>query len=258
MYFIDTHAHLYINHFDDDREATVQRAIAAGVKKIICPNIDLGTIEQMLDLTTKFPDVCYPLLGIHPSSIKENFEKDLAKLDELFGKNKYYGIGEVGIDLYWDKTYKAQQIEAFTYQVKFAKKHKLPVIIHARNAMNEVLSVLDKEMDDNLTGILHSFDGNIEQAKHITEYGTFWLGIGGILTYKKSSLPEVIKQIDLQHIVLETDSPFLPPVPKRGKRNESAFVVYTAQKLAEIKNISIAQIANTTTQNAIKIFNLTL
>lgn len=258
MQFIDTHTHLYLDNFDTDINEVVQRAIDSNITKMFCPNVDISSIERLNNLSEKFPNNCFPLMGIHPESIKENFEKDLLKIENLLLNKKFYGVGEVGIDLYWDKTYKDQQIEAFRFQVQLAKKLKLPVIIHTREAFDEVFSVIDKENDENLFGIFHCFTGNLKQAQKIVEYSGFKLGIGGILTYKKSTLPEILKKIDLKHLVLETDSPFLSPVPKRGKRNESSFLIFIAEFLASMFETDIKSIAHITTKNAEEIFEFKL
>lgn len=255
MQFIDTHTHLYLDNFDNDIDQIIQRAIDVNITKMVCPNIDIQTIERLDNLSSKFPKNCFPLMGLHPETIKENFEKDLIHIENLLSNKKYYGVGEVGIDLYWDKTYKEQQIEAFRFQVQLAKKMKLPVIIHSREAFDEIFSVIDKENDENLFGIFHCFTGNYEQAQKIVEYSGFKLGIGGVLTYKTSTLPEILKKIDLKHIVLETDSPFLSPVPKRGKRNESSFLIFVAEFLANIMKTDLSAIAKQTSKNAEEIFN---
>ncbi len=253
---IDTHTHLFLDNFENDIEQVIKRAINSGVTKMFCPNIDLSTVEKLDNLVKKYPQNCFALMGLHPESIKENYEQDLQQIEKLLNKGQFYGIGEIGIDLYWSTKYKNQQIEAFRYQVKLAKKMKLPVIIHTREAFDEVFSVIDSENDKNLTGIFHCFTGNLSQAQHIINYGGFKLGIGGILTYKKSHLANIIKNIELQHIVLETDSPFLAPVPKRGKRNESSFIIFIAQFLSELKGISFDELAQITTNNAKEIFKI--
>lgn len=254
MKLIDTHTHLYLDNFNSDIDIVIQRAIENNISEFFCPNVDLSTVDKLHELVKKYSENCFPLMGLHPEAIKDNFEKDLEKIEELLSKNKYYGVGEVGIDLYWDKKYKEQQIEAFSFQVKLAKKMNLPVIIHTRDAFDEVFSVIDSENDENLRGIFHCFTGNLKQAQHIIEYSGFKLGIGGVLTYKNSGLSEVIKEIEMKHIVLETDSPFLPPTPKRGKRNESSFLKYIAEYLSNLKQINIETIAQITTKNAEEVF----
>ncbi len=256
MQIIDTHTHLFSEEFNDDRDEVVKRAIAQGVEKLILPNIDSSTITEMLNLSKKYPENCYPLIGLHPSSVNENFEKELQIVEQYLAKEKFYGIGEIGIDLYWDKTFIEQQKQAIIHQIKLAKQHSLPIIIHVRNSFDEVLSIIDEYNDEKLTGIFHCFTGDYEQAKHIIEYGGFKLGIGGVLTFKNSNLRDVIKDVSLEHLVLETDSPYLSPTPYRGKRNESAYIVKVAEKLAEIYNISVSEIAEITTANALELFDL--
>ena len=256
MQLIDTHAHLFWNSYDDDLNEVIERAKNVGVTKIFCPNVDIQSIEKLNKLVSDFPDICYPLMGIHPSSVKDNFEKDLEVIEKELETGKYYGVGEVGIDLHWENNieYKDLQIEAFRYQVRLAKKLNLPVIIHARKAFDEIFSVIDSEIDDNLYGIVHCFTGTIEQARHIMEYKTFKMGIGGVVTYKNAGVDKTIKDIDLQYLVLETDAPFLTPIPYRGKRNESSYLTFIAEKLAEIKNTTIDEMARITTENALEIF----
>jgi TatD DNase family protein len=256
MELIDTHTHLFLDNFDKDIDDVINRAIQNNITKMFCPNIDLSTIEKLNSLTQKYPKKCFPLIGLHPESVKENFQDDLDKIKQLLTSDKYYGIGEIGIDLYWDKKYKQQQIQAFQSQVKLAKKLKLPIVIHVREAFDEIFKIIDSEIDQDLKGIFHCFTGNLQQAQHIIEYKNFKLGIGGILTYKNSDLKDTIKHIDLEHIVLETDSPFLSPVPKRGKRNESSFLIYIAEFLSKIKNIPLTDIAQITTKNANEIFSI--
>ncbi len=256
MQLIDTHTHLFWEHFDDDFDEMIKRAIDKGITKMYNPNVDLKTIDKLSEICDKYPENLFPLMGLHPSSVTENFEKDLEVIENQFSKRKYYGVGEIGIDLYWDKNkiFKEQQIEAFIYQIRLAKKLKLPIIIHVRKSFNEVFNVLDKENDDNLFGIFHCFSGNITQAQKIIEYGGFKMGLGGVLTYKNTKLPKVVSKLDLSNFVLETDSPFLPPEPYRGQRNESSYVYEVAKKLAEIKEVDIQEVARVTTASANQIF----
>ena len=257
MNFIDTHAHLFWDSFDNDLNEVIERAKKADVSKIFCPNVDLDTIDKLNKLVAKYPDFCFPLMGLHPSGVKNDFEKKLEIITRHLETGNYYAVGEIGIDLHWEnnKEHIEQQIEAFRYQVRLAKKINLPIIIHARKAFDEVFSVIDSEIDKNLSGIFHCFTGTIEQAQHIIEYKTFKMGIGGVVTYKNAGLDKTLKNIDIQHLVLETDSPFLTPTPFRGKRNESSYLIYIAKKIAEIKKISIDEVAQVTTDNALKIFN---
>jgi TatD DNase family protein len=253
VYFIDTHTHLYAEEFAGDIITVVQRAIKNGVNKLMLPDIDSTTRNEMLNLSDKFPDVCLPMLGLHPTSVKENFKAELNLLNEEIGKNKYYGIGETGIDLYWDKTYYREQIESFTFQIEMALKYKLPIVIHSRKSLNEILSILKPYKNSGLSGIFHCFPGNLQEAEKVIEMG-FFLGIGGVVTYKKASMAEVVKHFGLEHIVLETDSPYLSPAPYRGKRNESSFIRIISEFIAELLNTTIEKVADTTTVNARKIF----
>lgn len=250
MKFVDTHSHIFLDNFKQDIDEVIKRAVDNGVEKIYCPNVDMATVEQLDNLCAKYPETCFPLMGIHPESIKDDFENQLVEIDKLLSTGKYVGVGEVGIDLHWDKTYVEQQKIAFREQVRFAKKYQLPLIIHTRDAFDEVFDVIDSENDKSLKGIFHCFTGNLKQAQKIIEYGNFKMGIGGVLTFKNSGLAEVIADVDLENIVLETDAPFLTPVPKRGKRNEPSYLLYVVKKLAEIKNVDLELIANITTKNA--------
>ncbi len=256
MQFTDTHTHLFLKHFSEDIENVIQRAINNGVTKMFLPNVDKNTIADLLTVTKKFPDNCYNIMGLHPCSVKEDFETVLEYIENIIDTNTVYGIGETGIDLYWDKTTLDKQILAFRHQIRWAKEKSLPIIIHARESLSEILAVMQTEHDDKLFGIFHCFSGTLKEAEQIREMQNFKLGIGGPLTYKNSKLPEIIKNIDLQYIVLETDSPFLPPIRHRGQRNESAYIVEIAEKIAEIKNISIQEVAKITNENSWKIFNI--
>ena len=255
MQFIDTHSHLYLPEFDNDRDEVINRAIREGIVKICLPNIDTRSVKPMMDLVNKYPDFCFPMMGLHPTSVRKNYRYELKKVQEHLLKENFIAIGEIGIDLYWDNTYKAEQTKAFREQISLAIDNHLPVVIHIRESFNEVFEILDEFKPDFPKGIFHSFSGNLDQANHAIAMG-FKLGIGGIVTFKNSGLDKVVKDIAPKHIVLETDSPYLAPVPKRGKRNESSYLVYTAQKIAELHNITIEKIAEITTQNAIKIFKL--
>jgi TatD DNase family protein len=254
--YVDTHTHLYTDHFDSDREETVRRAIANGIERLLLPNIDLSSIEPMHELCKAFPSTCFPMMGLHPSSVGPNWENDLKHMEALLATGRYIAIGETGMDLYWDKTYLEEQRAAFKIQVNWAKTHQLPLVIHAREAFDELFSILDELNDETLTGVFHCFTGTLEQAEKIIAYGGFKLGIGGVLTYKKSGLDAVVQHIDLKHLILETDSPYLPPVPYRGKRNESAYLVHVAELLAEIKGVSLQELAVITSRNAEELFKL--
>ncbi len=253
---IDTHTHLYSSQFDDDRTEMIQRAIAAGVEILCLPNIDLESIPGMHALETQFPNHCHAMMGLHPCSVDENWEATLHTLRSHIDSRKYIAIGEIGVDLYWDKTFREAQMEAFRRQINWAKEKQWPIVIHARDSFPEIFEVIDQENDDRLRGIFHCFTGTAEDAKKIDNYGGFLLGIGGVVTYKKSDLPEVLKTVSPEKLVLETDAPYLPPVPFRGKRNESAYVLHTAEKVAEIYEMPLRQLTDLTTKNAIELFGL--
>lgn len=252
---IDTHTHLYSEQFQEDRTAMIQRAIASGVERMYMPNIDLESIEGMHALEQQFPENCFAMMGLHPCSVDRNWEQVLATMKTFLDQRNYVAIGEIGIDLYWDKTFVAEQKEAFRTQIRWAQASKKPIVIHARDAFSEIYEVLDAENDERLTGIFHCFTGTEADVCKINSYGGFSFGIGGVVTYKKSELPEVLSHIPLDRLVLETDAPYLPPVPYRGKRNESAYLVHTAEKVAEILALPLSQLQAVTTQNALKLFH---
>ncbi len=257
MYFIDTHTHLYSSQFNEDRDDVILKCFEKGVKKLLLPNIDLSSIEGMMKLVDKYPSNCHPMMGLHPCSVDENIENTLAQFEPYFSENhNFIAVGEIGIDLYWDRSFINQQIFAFETQITWAKKYKLPIVIHARDSFDEIFEVLDRVNDDQLTGVFHCFTGNFEQANKILSYGGFKLGIGGVVTFKKSGLEEVLKHIPLDHIILETDSPYLAPTPFRGKRNESSYIPLIAEKLSSIYGISEEEIGIITTQNALNLFKL--
>lgn len=251
---IDTHTHLYVKEFNEDRKDVIKNAINSGITKMVLPGINSSYIEIQNKLAEQFPDNCFPAIGLHPSDVKEDYLSEIQIVEEQLKTGKYIAIGETGIDLYWDKTFVKQQKQAFEQQVIFAKKYKLPVIIHVREAFDEVFEIIDKQNDNNLTGIFHSFTGNSEQAEKIIAYGGFKIGINGIVTFKNSGLDKIVKGININHLVLETDSPYLSPVPKRGKRNESSHLIYIAEKIAEIKGISMKELAEITNRNAVEVF----
>jgi TatD DNase family protein len=253
--FIDSHTHLYLEQFDEDRAEILRRASESNVGKLLLPNIDASTVEPMLKMVEDYPDRVYPMIGLHPGSVDENVENELKKIHQWLEKGSFVAIGEVGIDLYWEKKFKKQQLEAFEIQLDWAKSRNLPVVIHSRDSFEEIFNVMDRKMDDNLRGVFHSFTGSNAEIDKIMEYG-FYFGINGIVTFKNSDLPGVVSRIPPDRLLLETDSPYLAPVPKRGKRNESSFIPYIAGKIAEIHNISVAEIAEITTRNATKLFNL--
>jgi len=254
---IDTHTHLYSSKFEEDREAVIQNCLDNDIQKLLLPNIDSEYTESMLALSKKYPAVCYPMMGIHPCSIQQDtFENELKHAKEWLQKESFIAVGEIGIDLYWDKSTLGIQQHAFREQIKWAKEMKLPIVIHARDSFNEIFEIVDEMNDENLTGIFHCFTGNQEQAQHIINYGGFKMGIGGVVTFKNSGLDKVISQFDLKHFVLETDSPYLAPTPHRGKRNESPYLTIIGEKMADIYDCSLSEIAEITTNNAMEIFNL--
>lgn len=256
--FIDTHTHLFSEAFNDDRNEVVKRAVDNGITKLLLPNIDVDSLQSMIELSNQFPENCLPMFGLHPGAVGPNVENDLQQIRKALDENsnKCVAVGEIGMDLYWDKTYIKEQEFAFRTQVEWAKELQLPIAIHVREAFDELFTILDEINDERLTGVFHCFTGNDEQAQHALNYGGFKLGIGGVVTYKKSELPEVLAKIDLKHLILETDSPFLPPVPYRGKRNESSYILHVAEKLADIYGVSLKEIEEVTTQNAIDLFRL--
>jgi len=255
MILIDTHTHLYLEEFDEDRKQVVENAIDNSIRYMLFPNIDSESIKPMMDLCGEFPDNCFPMMGLHPTYVKENYEEELAKVDQWLEKGNFYGIGETGIDLYWDKTFFNEQKIAFSHQTELAKKYKLPIVIHSRDSFDEIYPILEKLSSPDLNGVFHCFTGNIEQAVKIIDLG-LKLGIGGVLTFKNSGLDKVVEQIDLKHIILETDSPYLTPAPFRGKRNQSAYINYIAEKLALIKNTSKERVAEITSKNAVQLFKI--
>lgn len=251
--FVDSHSHIYSSDFSLDRDEVITRALESGVERIVLPNIDSSSIKPLLDLTDTLPGLFFPLLGLHPTSVKEDFRKELLILEYWLGKRKFYGIGEIGIDLFWDKSFLEEQIEAFTTQITWAKNRKLPIVIHVRDSFKEVMEQLRKVYSPGLYGVFHSFTGNLEEAEQIIELG-FKIGINGIITFKNSDLSDTIQKIDPRHLLIETDSPWLAPVPHRGKRNECSYVVSVAAKIAEIHNVTIEKIAAITTRNAKELF----
>lgn len=256
MQLVDTHTHLYAEEFDADRNEMLQRAFKNGVTKILLPNIDSTSLQGMKNLCARYPDNCYPMMGLHPCSVKDDFETELALVEkELFSNYKYYGVGEMGLDLYWDETFYPQQKTAFIQQVKWSIELNLPLSIHTREATDEAIELLSMPELKGARGVFHCFGGTSQQAEQIIGLG-FHLGIGGVLTFKNSNLGEVLATIDLKHIVFETDSPYLAPVPYRGKRNESAYILNIAQKLAELKDISQEEMAAISTANVAAIFNV--
>lgn len=251
---IDTHSHLYLEEFDDDRFEVVERAKAAGVKHLVLPNVDIETIPPLFATKKQFPEYCSLAMGLHPTSVGEGYKKDLSAIEKLLPEEEFVAIGEVGIDLYWDKTFIKEQIVAFEQQLQWATDLHLPVIIHNREATDEIFSSLRK-FEGKVDGVFHCFSGNEYEAKTMLDFG-FKLGINGVVTFKKSTLPQVLKQLSLNDLLMETDMPYLAPVPYRGKRNESAFMQQTALKLSEIFETDIAEVKRVTTKNAITLFHL--
>ena len=252
---IDTHCHLYLDEFKNDIPEVIKRAGDEGISKFYLPGIDSSEIENMLLLETKFPGKCIAMMGLHPCYVKENFLEELAVVKEWLAKRKFAAVGEIGLDFYWDKNFVMQQYEAFRLQIELSLQYDLPIVIHTRNAIRETIDVVKEFVPRGARGIFHCFGGSVENAKEIINAG-FYLGIGGVLTYKKSGLAEVLEEVDLKHIVLETDSPYLTPVPFRGKRNESSYLKYVVEKLADVKKVSVEEVAAVTSANAEKIFGL--
>ena len=251
----DTHTHLYSEQFDQDRALMMQRAKDAGVHRFFIPAIDSSYTERMLSLETQYPNDVFLMMGLHPTSVKENFKEELLHVKKWVDKKSFCAIGEIGIDLYWDTTYLAEQQEAFQTQIQWAKEKKLPIVIHCRDAFDEIFDVLESEKGEDLSGIFHCFTGTIEQANRAISYN-MKLGIGGVVTFKNGKIDRFLNQIDLKHIVLETDSPYLAPVPHRGKRNESAYLTLVSDKISDIYGISLGEVAATTTKNAKDVFGI--
>ena len=255
MKIIDTHTHLYLKQFKDDIDKVIQRSIDKGINKFIFPAIDSTHFDDMHDLKNKYPGSIYLMSGLHPVDVKENFKEELEFVVNSLKSHSYVAIGEIGIDLYWDKTYLKQQQDAFEFQIRLAIKNDLPIVIHCREDFNEIFEILDKENCSKLRGVFHCFTGTLEQANRAINLG-FKLGIGGVVTFKNGGIDKFLDQIDLKHIVLETDSPYLAPVPHRGKRNESSYIIHVLEKLSEIYKLPKDLIADYTTKNAEKLFKL--
>ena len=255
MIITDTHTHLYSEAFGEDRHDMIDRAIEANVKRFFIPAIDSSYTQSMLQLEADYPDNIFLMMGLHPTHVKENFEDELKHVEEMLTKRKFYAVGEIGIDLYWDKSTLPIQIEAFRHQIHLAKQYQLPIVIHCREAFDEIFDVLESEKSDDLFGIFHCFTGTLEQAQKAISFN-MKLGIGGVVTFKNGGIDQFLNQIDLKHIVLETDSPYLAPKPYRGKRNESSYIIKVLDKLSEIYGLSNEKIAEITTQNSKDIFNI--
>ena len=255
MNLIDTHTHLYVEEFDEDRSAVFQRALALGIKQFYLPSIDSASTQRMFDLEAAYPDHVQLMMGLHPSYVKENAAEELAHVKQHLDQRAFAAIGEIGIDLFWDKTFIKEQQHAFGLQVEWAKEKNLPIVIHCREAFDEVFEVLESHRDDTLNGIFHCFTGTLEQAKRALDFN-LKLGIGGVVTFKNGKIDQFLDQIPLESIVLETDAPYLAPVPYRGKRNESSYLIKVVQKLADIYHVSPEKIADMTTNNALSLFKI--
>jgi TatD DNase family protein len=255
MFLIDTHTHIYLPEFDIDRDEAVERSVRNGVVKMLMPNIDVNSVNSMLSAEERYPGVCLPMIGLHPTSVKEDYLLQLDILEKLFEEHKFIAIGEIGIDLYWDKTFLKEQIIALVRQISFALEKDLPVVIHSRESFHELFSVLEEFRGKGLKGVLHAFTGTLEEAKKAIDLG-FKLGIGGIVTFKNSGLDRVVREIGPENIILETDSPYLAPVPYRGKRNESSYICIINKKLAEIFGMSEKEIAAITFATSNDLFKL--
>ena len=255
MTLTDTHTHLYVEQFDADRDLVVKKAVEEGVSRLFVPAIDAAYFPAMFDLERSFPENIFLMAGLHPTHVKENYKEELEKILKILGSHKFYGIGEIGIDLYWDKTFLKEQQDAFKIQISWAKERDLPIVIHCRDAFDEIFEVLEEVNDDRLHGIFHCFTGDLSQAKQAISYN-MKLGIGGVVTFKNGKIDKFLGEIPLDHIVLETDSPYLAPTPFRGKRNESSYLLNIAEKMAEIYQVSVEEIAKVTTQNSKEVFGV--
>jgi len=253
MKLIDTHCHLFLEEFDNDRDDAVERAISQGVEQMILPNVDSKSLDPLKQIGAKYPKNLFIASGLHPTSVKENYISELDAIEKFLNENKCVAIGEIGIDLYWDKSHLKEQLVALEIQLNWAKDRNLPVLLHCRESLNEVFELVKRNMP--LRGIFHAFSGTIEDARKVIDLG-FYLGIGGVVTYKNSGLDKIVSQLSINNLVLETDAPYLTPVPHRGKRNEPAYIAITASKIAELLQISVEEIAKTTTANALRLFGL--
>tara|TARA_R110001599_G_scaffold107695_3_gene270419 strand:- start:1089 stop:1859 length:771 start_codon:yes stop_codon:yes gene_type:complete len=252
---IETHAHIYADQFEKDIDEVLERGREEGISKIYMPNIDHTSIDGMMELEEKYPDLCIATMGLHPCSVKGDFQKELYIIEEWLGKREFVAIGEMGTDLYWDKTFIDQQVEAFKIQVAWAKQYEKPIIIHCRESLDMTIDLVEQLKEDNLTGVFHCFNGSVAQAERIHKLG-FYIGLGGVVTFKNSGMDEVIPQLNMDHVVLETDSPYLAPVPHRGKRNEPSYLRMVAQKIADLRQVGVEEIEATTTINANSLFKV--
>lgn len=253
-FYIDTHAHIYAKEFDADLADVINRCQEENVDKIFMPNVDHTSIDRMLEVELRWPDRCIPMMGLHPTSVKKDFQRELYIVEDWLAKRKFVAIGEIGTDLYWDKSFWGQQQEALEIQLTWAKKYDLPVVLHCRESMDETIEIIERHQDGNLKGIFHCFTGGVEQAARIIKLG-FKMGIGGVATFKKGGLDTVLPEVSLEHLVLETDSPYLAPVPHRGKRNEPGYIPLIAQRVADIMHKPLTEVQTITTQNALALFS---
>lgn len=253
MILTDTHSHLYDTKFVKDRKAMIFRAFKENVHRIFIPNVDQHSVKGMMDIVAAYPQKCFPMMGLHPCNVKKNYKPELAVLKTYLDAGGFCAVGEIGMDLYWDKTFLEEQKIAFKTQIQWAKEKGLPIVIHCRDAFDEIFEILEDEKDEKLRGIFHCFTGSLEQAQRAIALN-FHLGIGGVVTFKKTGLDAVVQEIDLKHLVLETDSPYLAPSPNRGKRNESSYLIHIAQKVADLHEVSLAKLALVTTENSKHIF----
>lgn len=256
MILTDTHTHLYSKEFDTDRAELIEKAINSGVTRFFLPNVDSESIPGMFQVEKLFPEHCFPMMGLHPCSVNQMYQQELRVVEYWLGKRKFAAIGEIGIDLYWDKTFFEQQQDAFRAQIGLAKKFSLPYVIHSRSAFDETMQIVNEFKNDTIKAIFHCFSGTVEQAEQVIAAGNFKLGIGGVVTFKNSGLDKVVEAIGLEHLVLETDAPYLAPMPHRGKRNEPDYILKVAEKIAEIKKISVEEVAAITTQNSVDVFGM--
>ncbi len=257
MNLIDTHAHLYLSQFDNDIDSVIKNAIDNGISKMLLPNIDSTTTQQMLSLSNKYPKNCFPMIGLHPCSVKkETVDKEILHVKEMLDKENFLAIGEIGLDLHWNKSTLEIQKKAFEDQINLAKKYKLPIVIHVRDSFNEAIEIVERLNSSELKGVFHCFTGDQKDAQRVIELQDFYLGIGGVVTFKNGGLDKNIEQISLDHIMLETDAPYLTPSPYRGSRNESKYILNIAQKIADIYDLELKKIAEVTTKNAYNLFQL--
>ncbi|MDQ3292263.1 MAG: TatD family hydrolase [Bacteroidota bacterium] len=255
MELIDSHAHIYATEFKNDRAEVIRKAQEAGVIQILMPNVDHTSTDSLLQTETDYPGFCLPMMGLHPCSVKKDFQKELYQVEDWLGKRSFTAIGETGIDLYWDKTFLSQQKEALLVQLEWAKKYKLPIVLHTRDSFEETYELVAAAQDGNLTGVFHCFSGTPEQAQRVIDL-KFYMGIGGVSTFKNGGLDALLPQVPLEHLLLETDCPYLAPVPYRGKRNEPAYLPLIAQRIADIKQVAVEEVASATTRNTRNLFNL--